>query len=64
MFVLLIKNILKNPTTPQLQDKTKIPGMENVTAIVRKERHMLMVVSDCQELGERRAEYPAKVKWR
>lgn len=62
MFVLLIKNILKKPTTTQLQDKTKIPGMENITVIVRKERHM--VVSDCQELGERRAEYPAKVKWR
>lgn len=36
--------------------------MENVIVIVRKEKHMVMVVSDCQEFGETRAEYPAKVK--
>lgn len=37
--------------------------MGNVAVIVRKEKHMLMVVSDCQEFGETRIEYPVKVKW-
>lgn len=36
--------------------------MENVLVLVRKEKHMLMVVSERQGLGETRAEDPAEVK--
>lgn len=51
-----------NKTAKNNQNQTKKPSMANVLVLVRKEKHMLVLVSEHQGFWKTRAEHPAEVK--